>query len=597
MLNSRVARLFPLALHHVATAIRDSRPLVALVTLTAATFGLSAFDVTTSGASASWGPASEIPGTASLNVGGDALLFQVSCSGVGNCGSVGTYTDSSGHTQAFVANESNGVWGNAMEIPGWAALNVGGKAGTLFSIACTAPGSCGVGGSYTDGSNDVQAFVDSETNGTWASAIEVPGTAALNVGAKAAQVTAISCNAPGNCSVGGSYTDSSQNAQAFVASQVNGTWGNAIAVPGVGAIVVGGSATILSLSCPSSGNCGAEGLYKDPAAFIQTFVVSEVGGTWGNALDVPGLKNLNVDGLAGANQIACSSNGNCGLAGLYTDGSKNIQAFVASQVNGTWGNAVEVPGTAALNAGGTAATAAISCPSDGGCSAGGAYTDATGTTQAFVVNESNGVWGTALEIPGTASLNTGGQAAVTSLSCVSVGNCSAGGAYAPSASTFQAFVTTEVAGTWSNAIEVPGSGTLNQGGSASVYSISCTTDGSCAVAGQYTDSSNNFQTFVTSSVAAQIDKKSPPGAPTIKVSSPIKGDVSIALLGVATNGEPISRFQYSLNNGPWINAREGASKSFLVGHLSSGKIYHVRLRAWNVSGPGVASRVVTLKVK
>ena len=102
---------------------------------------------------------------------------------------------------------------------------------------------------------------------------------------------------------------------------------------------------------------------------------------------------------------------------------------MVSEVNGTWRTAIEVPGTAALNAGGVAEITSVSCASAGNCSAGGCYTDSSGHQQAFVVNEVNGTWGTAMEVPGTAALNQGGDAGITSVSCASAGNCSAGGDY------------------------------------------------------------------------------------------------------------------------------------------------------------------------
>src|SRR5262249_16448304 len=59
-----------------------------------------------------------------------------------------------------------------------------------------------------------------------------------------------------------------------------------------------------------------------------------------------------------------------------------------------WGNAIEVPGTAALNAGGTAVVTSVSCPSAGNCTAGGQYADKSGiSAQAFVADEVNGTWG------------------------------------------------------------------------------------------------------------------------------------------------------------------------------------------------------------
>jgi hypothetical protein len=95
-----------------------------------------------------------------------------------------------------------------------------------------------------------------------------------------------------------------------------------------------------------------------------------------------------------------------------------------------WGTAREVPGTAALNAGGNAAVDSVSCTSAGNCSAGGSYKDSSGHQQAFVVSQINGTWGKAKEVPGTSALNQGRNAGVSSVSCASAGNCSAGGSYA-----------------------------------------------------------------------------------------------------------------------------------------------------------------------
>jgi len=61
---------------------------------------------------------------------------------------------------------------------------------------------------------------------------------------------------------------------------------------------------------------------------------------------------------------------------------------VVSQINGTWRTAIEMPGTAALNSGGNAAIASVSCASAGNCSAGGHYTDNSGNNQAFVASKS-----------------------------------------------------------------------------------------------------------------------------------------------------------------------------------------------------------------
>src|SRR5690242_19475372 len=111
---------------------------------------------------------------------------------------------------------------------------------------------------------------------------------------------------------------------------------------------------------------------------------------------------------------------------LLASGSAAANAGVAaaSGSNG-WGTAREEPGTAALNQGGVAEVVSVSCASADSCSAGGSYRDSSFKFQAFVVNQVNGTWHTAIEVPGTAALNQGGNAAVRSVSCAAAGNCSA----------------------------------------------------------------------------------------------------------------------------------------------------------------------------
>src|SRR5262249_22918809 len=165
------------------------------------------------------------------------------------------------------------------------------------------------------------------------------------------------------------------------------------------------------------------------------------------------------------------------------DGSARFQAFVVSERNGTWGTAIEVPGSGALNAGGGAEVNSMSCASAGNCAAGGDYTDSSGHGPALVVSERNGTWGTAIGVPGSGALNAGGDARVESVSCASAGNCAAGGFYADRLGHMQAFVVSETNGTWGTAIEVPGSGALNKDGNAIVSSVSCASAGKCAPGG------------------------------------------------------------------------------------------------------------------
>ena len=162
-------------------------------------------------------------------------------------------------------------------------------------------------------------------------------------------------------------------------------------------------------------------------------------GTWGTAQEVPGTALLNRNGLAAVSSVSCAAAGDCSAGGSYAPGFGTLP-FVVTQANGTWGAASQVQGTTPPGIGGDDGVASVSCAAAGNCSAGGDYNNAAGN-QAFVVTQTNGTWGTAEEVLGTAALNTGGDAQVTSVSCAAAGQCSAGGYY--DGSGHQAFVVTE----------------------------------------------------------------------------------------------------------------------------------------------------------
>jgi hypothetical protein len=267
-----------------------------------------------------------------------------------------------------------------------------------------------------------------------------------------------------------------------VVSQRDGRWRQAIEAPGLGALNKGGNAKVVSVSCASAG-CAAVGSYRNHGR--RGFVVLKRRGRWGRAVQVPGLAALNTGGNAEASSVSCASPGYCAAVGFYTDGGGHRHGFVAVEQNGVWSRAVEVPGLAALNTGGNVGVSSVSCASPGNCAAGGYYaTGAARRAQAFVVSEQNGSWGTAQQVAGNLTSGPGGDAFVDSVSCGSPGNCAAGGQYSASYSSGdQAFVISEVNGAWAAARAV--AGTLSCCGGARVTSVSCASAGNCAAGRQF----------------------------------------------------------------------------------------------------------------
>jgi hypothetical protein len=375
-------------------------------------------------------------------------------------------------------------------------LNAGGN-GFVSSVSCASAGNCAAGGYYAAALAIVQAFVVSEQNGTWHTAIEVPGSGALNVDGSA-EVRSVSCASAGNCTAAGGYQDGSNRYQVFVVSETNGTWGTAIEVPGLDTLNAGGDAAVFSMSCASAGNCATGGFYTDGSGHTQAFVASQVNGTWRSAIEVPGSGTLNAGGDAAVDSVSCASAGNCVAGGGYFADAYHKQAFVVRETNGTWRGAVEVPGSGTLNFGGLANTDSVSCASAGTCVAGGDYTDGGGQAQTFVTSETNGTWKNAIEVPGSGTLPAGRFGSQALVSCATAGNCAVGLTYTGDFNRQQAFVASATNGTWGKATEIPGLGALNAGGNAAVTSVSCGAPGNCAAVGTYTDGSGHTQAFVVS---------------------------------------------------------------------------------------------------
>ena len=106
-----------------------------------------------------WSKANDLRGPAARG-----QVSSLSCASAGNCGAGGYHFngyDNYGNllSGAFVAGERNGRWAAPEVPPGLAALNLGGNA-QVNSVSCAAASRCSAGGSYTDGSGHGQAFVD-----------------------------------------------------------------------------------------------------------------------------------------------------------------------------------------------------------------------------------------------------------------------------------------------------------------------------------------------------------------------------------------------------------------------------------------------------
>jgi hypothetical protein len=98
-------------------------------------------------------------------------VLSVSCAPAGACADGGWYDTPSINGQvAFVATYKDGRWTKAIQIPGLEALDTG-RFSAVNSVSCTLAGQCAAGGRYSTAKSGVgPAFVAEEKNGIWGQA-------------------------------------------------------------------------------------------------------------------------------------------------------------------------------------------------------------------------------------------------------------------------------------------------------------------------------------------------------------------------------------------------------------------------------------------
>jgi hypothetical protein len=415
-----------------------------------------------------WAPAAPVPGLSALTKT-SSTVSAMSCAPSADCAMGGTYFDAHGNPQAWVASGHAGTWANATALPGSITTN-GGHSG-INAVSCATGNYCvAVGETSTDQSDD-RAIVDVDLFGTWQQVMSVPG-----LEASSSQALSVSCPSVGNCTVGGWYRDASNQRQAFVEDEVNGTWESFNPLASLANLNTGEFAEVDSLSCGTPRNCTATGNFATLGGTPHAFLVAEVSGTWHNAGPLIFLLPPST-----GRAVSCPASGNCELTGTETDVNGQIQAYSQQTNSGAQGAIQRLTSSTVLNVGGTALTNSVSCPLDGNCVVAGHYTDATGRWQPFFAEERDGTWQSASTVPGIAALDVGHFSDLQSVSCASPGNCAALGFYTDASGNGQVFTTDEVNGTWGSAAKLPGP--ANQTHFSPQSQVSCWSAGKCATGG------------------------------------------------------------------------------------------------------------------
>ncbi|HET9895678.1 MAG TPA: hypothetical protein VFQ44_12185 [Streptosporangiaceae bacterium] len=430
----------------------------------------------------------------------------ISCTWRGTCSAVGDMRKPS-QKILFTVGERNGVWGTARAVPGLAALpGYGDTTGQFTGLSCSSAGNCGAGGSYATAKGS-RAFVVNEVHGIWRKAEEVPGLAKL--GARHSTIPTMSCPSAGNCGASGTYTGTRGHVEPFVVSEKRGIWGRAENVSGMAKLNTFGQAILDKISCPSANNCVGVGYYSARnGGDIDTgpVVVIEKNGKWGKARAFPRIIAESPYSNAYFADVWCDPITNCLVWGALQVSPNEEAGFFINEKHGVWGPfpshaAEQRSGLSTVEHGNAAegdniaasSDDTLSCLSPGNCTAGGDYNDGANPadSQPLISTETHGKWGSGQTLPGVAALSaSSGQAFLTGLRCRSAGNCSAvGWAVGGSSEGDVVFLSTEKNGVWGQATVLAGLPAPPQGTRFTAFGpvLSCGAPGDCSVGGWYSN--------------------------------------------------------------------------------------------------------------
>jgi hypothetical protein len=358
-----------------------------------------------------------------------ATLDAVACTGPGSCVGGGSYQAKSGALEPMVVAEAGGGWKRAQELSLPANAFAANPDAAVASIACTGAGSCvAVGGYASDSDGHSHAFTAAETRGVWARARQVtlPANAAIRPGN--ATLGAVTCTGTGSCVAVGGYLDRIGHQELMAVTESKGRWGQAVAVASP-RNAVGSEASLDGVSCWRPGDCWAVGAYADTSHRGQALATAESNGHWARAIEIAVPPNAGPDPGAQLTGIACGSAASCTAAGGYFDKTAAAHAMVATRSARGWTRATEIK---APPASGFVAPFldGVSCVAAGTCETVGSYIDNFAAVP-MAVTQLAGKWQPAISVPSPANALTGmlRDATLLSVACLKGHACTALGWY------------------------------------------------------------------------------------------------------------------------------------------------------------------------
>jgi Domain of unknown function DUF11 len=459
---------------------------------------------------AAWGAGVEATLPANANSTQGVSVSSVSCASAGNCTAVGSYYVGPGSDQGLLLGETSGSWATGVEAT--LPANSGSpQEVTLGSVSCASAGNCTAVGSYEDGSGNDQGLLLTETSGSWATGVEA--TLPANAGSNPdVSLSSVSCASAGNCTAVGRYADSSGYAHGLLLTETSGSWATGIQATLPANAGSNPNVSLSSVSCASAGNCTAVGRYEDGSGNAQGLLLTETSGSWATGVEATLPASAGSTPNVSLSSVSCASAGNCTAVGRYFDGSP-FQGLLLTETAGSWATGVQATLPPNATPGQSVILNSVSCASAGNCTAVGRYEDSSGF-DGLLLTETADSWATGVQATLPANATAGPNVSLNSVSCASVGNCTAIGTDSNASPNEPGLLLTETAGSWAAGLGATPPANALFAPNLSLDSVSCAPAGNCTAVGGYDDNSDNIQGLLLSST---------PATPSLSVSAPASG--------------------------------------------------------------------------
>lgn len=356
-------------------------------------------------------------------------LFGVACPSVTACVAVGSYTDSSKHSEGMLVTRHGASWtATKAPVPPDAAAD---PTVWLTEIACPSVTVCVAAGSYTNSSGLAQGMLVTRHGPTW-TATQAP----MPAGALADPMVAftnIACPSTITCVVTGDYSDAPHSYQGLLLTGHRSSWTatKAPVPPGAGAYP---NVDIAGVACPSATMCVTVGNYASGGLLLKGH-----GSSW-TATTAPrpaGVASYQAADLRG---VACPSATTCVSVGYYLGSSASNHALLLTASGSSW-TATRAPLPPGAVTSQNAELNNIACPSAAACVATGSYTDTAGNQPRMLLTKHGSSW-TAITAPLPTGTQLSSAPTLTDIACPVTTTCVATGQYTDSSGNQQALLLT-----------------------------------------------------------------------------------------------------------------------------------------------------------